>query len=235
MSPQEYSPMGDLVSNSPVTVSIGRLLGYWLFISLLMTGLFFVFTVFVGMLTGNVLLQGALTIVGLFLPLGIFLLGRYNFSRLLYGFSEGGYENYLEWFSPLVSYLENNNYSTINNQFNWYLGYLAIAIVLVGVTIYLYKLRHAEAAGETLAASWIRWIFKYGVAVSAALTGGVYVSSFNENNLQLLYIGYIIGALLGYCISDMIAYKSFHFYKRWRGMVYLMKKLLRVRCLPRPM
>lgn len=217
-TPQVYSPMGELISDPQTTVSIWQILGRWFFISLLMTGLFFIFTVFVGMLTGNVLLQAALTFIGLFLPLGFYLLGKYNLSRLLYGFSQNGNDNNIEWLSPVVSYL-NNGYRSMNDHINWYLGYLVIAIVIIGLTVYLYKWRNAEAAGETLAAGWIRWIFKYGVAVSAALTGGVYFSSFNENSPQLLFIGHFIGAVLGYCISDMIAYKSFHFYKRWRGMV----------------
>ncbi|MDT3701248.1 MAG: DUF6449 domain-containing protein [Thermincola sp.] len=215
---QVYSPMGALVTDLPTGHSVWQILGYWFFLSLLMTGLFLIFTVFVGMLTGNVLLQGALTIIGLFLPLGVYLLGEYNLSRLLYGFSRDNLDNSIIWLSPLVRYFENNNYNFMD-QINWYFAYLGVTVLLGGVTIYLYKLRHAEAAGETLAAAWIRWVFKYGVAVCAAMTGGLYFSSFNENSPQLLYIGYFIGALLGYCISDMIAYKSFHFYKRWKGMV----------------
>jgi len=57
------------------------------------------------------------------------------------------------------------------------------------------------------------------VAACAALTGGVYFSTLNENSLGVLYLGYFIGAVLGYVIADMIAYKSFHFYKRWKGML----------------
>lgn len=217
-NPQAYGPMGELWSDPSITVSVWQIMGYWLFLSLLMTAFFLIFTVFVGMLTGNVLLQGALTFIGLFLPLGLYLLVKENFSRLLYGFPRDMNNNIVQWLSPLVQYLDNYAFGFASNQIKWYLAYLAAAILLAGLSIYLYKIRPAEAAGETLAAGWIRWIFKYGVALCAALTGGLYIGLLNENNPRLLYFGYIVGGLLGYCISDMIAYKSFHFYKRWRGL-----------------
>jgi ABC-2 type transport system permease protein len=213
-----YGPMGELLTNPTVTVSVWQIIGYYLFLSFLMTAFFFIFTVFVGMLTGNVLLQGALTFIGLFLPLGVYMLVQENFSRLLYGFPREMNNKIMQWLSPLVNYVDNRTYGFIADQIKWYLVYLAAAVILAGMSIYLYKVRHAEAAGETLASGWIRWIFKYGVALCAALTGGLYFGSLNENNPGLLYAGYIVGGLLGYCISDMIAYKSFYFYKRWKGL-----------------
>lgn len=217
-NPQVHGPMGDLLSDPSITVSLWQIIGYWLYLSFLMTAFFLIFTVFVGMLTGNVLLQAALTFIGLFLPLGLYLLMKENFSRILYGFPRDINNKILQWLSPLVNYMDNNTFGFASNQIKWYLVYLAVAILLIAISIYLYRMRHAEAAGETLAAGWIRWVFKYGVALCAALTGGLYFGSFNENNPGLLYLGYVIGGLLGYCISDMIAYKSFHFYKRWKGL-----------------
>lgn len=219
-NPNQYGiPMDQVNANLPITVAVGKLLGYWLFLSLLMTGLFFIFTVFVGMLTGNVLLQGALTFIGLFLPLGLYLLIKFNMERLLYGYARSFNDRNIEWLSPPVSYLNEQNFRFLFGSWKYYIWYLAVALLLCGISIYLYKKRHAEAAGETLAAGWIRWIFKYGVAACAALTGGLYFSTFNENSAGVLYLGYFIGAALGYAIADMIAYKSFHFYKRWKGML----------------
>lgn len=217
-NPQVYGFMGELLNNTPITVSIGEILGFLIFLSLLMTGLFFIFTVFIGMLTGNVLLQGVLTFIGLFLPLGIYLLVNENLAKLLYGFPRDLNNKITQWSSPVVNYLETTNYGFTAGQIKWYLGYLAVAVILTGISIYLYKQRHAEAAGETLAAAWIRWVFKYGVALCAALVGGIYFSALNEDSTGVLYLGYFLGAFLGYSISDMIAYKSFHFYKRWKGM-----------------
>ena len=174
-----------------------------------MTGLFYIFTVFIGMLTGNVLLQGALTFIGLFLPLGLYVLIKYNLWKLLYGFSKDIDGRTVEWLSPLISYLNEQNYRLLFKVSTWYFWYFVAAIILCGVSIYFYKIRHAEAAGETLAAEWIRRTFKYGVATSAALTGGLYLSTLNENSAGVLYLGYFIGAVLGYIIADMIAYNAY--------------------------
>ncbi|ADG80915.1 DUF6449 domain-containing protein [Thermincola potens] len=217
--PNVYGPaMEQMNSNGPNIIPVWQVMAYWLFLNLLMTGLFYVFTVFIGMLTGNVLLQGALTFIGLFLPLGLYLLIKFNLWKLLYGFPREINGRNIEWLSPLVSYLNNQNYRLLFTDMTWYVWYLVIAVLLCVISIYLYKRRPAEAAGETLAADWIRWIFKYGVAVCAALTGGLYFSSLNERSIGVLYLGYFIGAVLGYIVADMIAYKSFHFYKRWKGM-----------------
>lgn len=219
-NPYGYSQGMEMINNNgPTIVPVWQVVGYWLFLSILMTGLFYIFTVFIGMLTGNVLLQGALTFIGLFLPLGLYVLIKYNLWKLLYGFSKDIDGRTVEWLSPLISYLNEQNYRLLFKVSTWYFWYFVAAIILCGVSIYFYKIRHAEAAGETLAAEWIRRTFKYGVATSAALTGGLYLSTLNENSAGVLYLGYFIGAVLGYIIADMIAYKSFHFYKRWKGML----------------
>lgn len=218
-NPQVFYSLMDPVNNGPNNIPVGQMMAFWLFLNLLMTGLFYVFTVFVGMLTGNVLLQGALTFIGLFLPLGLYVLLKFNLWRLWYGFPRDINNREIEWLSPIFSYLNDQSFRLLFKASTWYMWYLAAAVLFGGLSIYLYKKRHAEAAGETLAAGWIRWVFKYGVAACAALTGGLYFSTLNENSLGVLYLGYFIGAVLGYVIADMIAYKSFHFYKRWKGML----------------
>ena len=218
--PQVNSSVTDMVNSYRLTtVPVWQIVSFSLIISLLMTGLFYIFTVFIGMLTGNVLLQGALTFIGLFLPMGLYVIVKLNLAKLLYGFSGGISDRILEWLSPIVNYLNNQNYMFLFKTWTWYMWYFGTAVLLCGASIYLYKIRHAEAAGETLAGGWMRWIFKYGVAICAALTSGLYFSGFNENYPWILYLGYFIGGLLGYIIADMIAYKSFHFYQRWKGMV----------------
>ncbi|HEX3032241.1 MAG TPA: DUF6449 domain-containing protein [Bacillota bacterium] len=208
---------GPEIAPTPAALTpVWQIMAFWIFFNLLMTGMFLVITVGVGMLTGNAILQGALTLIGMFLPLGLYLLVNENLSRLLYGFPRAN-ESGIEWYSPLVSYLTDINYRTLFDNAKWYGIYLAVTVALIALSIYLYKNRRAEAAGETLAADWIRWIFKYGVAFCAAITGGLYFASFNLEGRVSLYIGYAVGALMGYIVADMIAHKSFHFYRRWKG------------------
>lgn len=204
------------VNSGPVIVSLLQALTNWLLLSLLMASFCYIFTVFIGMLTGSILLQGALTFIGFFLPTGVYVLMKENFGRLLYGYPKGISQNTAEYLSPVMGYLDQQGFlSPVSGMYLWY---LAAVLIICGVSIYLYKTRHVEAAGETLAAEWIRQVFKYGAAICAALVGGVYFSALNDTNTGL-YLGYFIGAVLGYIIADMIAYKSFHFYERWKGMV----------------
>lgn len=217
-NPNIYNPAMDMVNtNIPKTISAWQVIVNLFSLNLLMTGLFFSFTVFVGMFTGNVLLQGALTLIGLVLPLGIYVLVKYNLWELLYGYSRDFNDRDLAQLSPLVSYLDNSFNRFMFKEIIWYV-WLIITLILCGLSIFLYKKRPAEAAGETLAAEWIRRLFKYGVTSCAALTGGSYFSTMNEDSLGALYLGYLVGSVLGYIVADMVAYKSFHFYKRWKGM-----------------
>ncbi|GAW30657.1 DUF6449 domain-containing protein [Carboxydocella sp. JDF658] len=215
-----YDPAMEMVNaNLTNAVPVGKLVAFWLFLNLLMTGLFYIFTVFVGMLTGNVLLQGALTFIGLILPLGLYLLIKFNLWKLLYGFPRDIDESTVLWLSPLVRYLDYQSYQLLFKSQAGYIWYGVAAVLFCLISLFLYRKRHVEAAGETLAAGWIRRVFIYGVATCATLTGGLYFSTLNESSTGALYLGYFIGGVLGYSIADMIAYKSFHFYRRWKGMV----------------
>ncbi len=214
-----HGPYGEPINAGQPGIPVGQLLAHWLLLSLFMTALFYIFTVFVGMLTGNVLLQGALTLIGLVLPLGLYILVKYNLWKLLYGFPRDLNERATLWLSPLVKYLDIQDYRLLFKSPAGHLWYLAAAVFFCLAGLYLYRQRHVEAAGETLAAGWIRHLFKYGVAACAALTGGVYFSTFSDNSPAAMYLGYIIGGALGYIIADMIAYKSFQFYKRWKGLL----------------
>lgn len=64
---------GMVTQYGPVVTPLFPVFSYWFFRSLLMVSLFYVFTVFVGMFTGNILLQGLLTGIGMVLPLGVLL------------------------------------------------------------------------------------------------------------------------------------------------------------------
>lgn len=201
-------------------ISLPEAFGWWLFITLLMTVLFYVFTVFVGMFTGNVLLQGVLSYIGLFLPLGMYALIKLNLALLVYGFPETMDESYTEWLSPLAAYTSITT-SSYSDNYGLYLSiYIFVVLLLSLGALIMYKWRKAEVAGDTLAADWIRFVFKYGVAFCTALTIGLYFIAMVNNNAEtILYPGYLAGAVLGYIIADMIAHKSFRFYERWKGLV----------------
>ena len=200
-----------------VAIGIGHAMLIWLCLILVMTLLFYTFTIFVGMFTGNILLQAVLTSIGLFLPLAAYYLIEYSLGKMIYGFVDA-HPAYIDSLSPIVGYVSLISEHSKNSK--WIiLAYFIAAIILLVGGICVYARRQAEAAGETLAASWVRGVFKYGVSVCAALTGGVYFGVQFSTNPLALYLGFALGGLLGYIISDMVAYKTFRFYERWKALV----------------
>ena len=83
-----------------------------------------------------------------------------------------------------------------------------LTIILYGVSLYLYKKRKTESASEAIAFSKLRTIFKYGVTFCTMLFGGVYFSAVQSNSFIWMIFGYIIGAIIGYYIAEMVLQKT---------------------------
>jgi ABC-2 type transport system permease protein len=205
-------------TNVTNTISLSHAFIYWLGISLLMLVFFLVFSIFCGMFTGNFIMQAALTLLGMFLPLIIYSIVQANLWKLLYGYSPNWGDEKLTWFSPLVTYFQQTSQPQ-GNMTAFFICYIGITLAMIVASIILLRCRKAEATGDTLAAEWMRNLFKFGVATCSALTLGIYFGALYESNDWVLYVGYLGGALLGLIIADMVAYKSFRFFEHWRGMV----------------
>jgi len=215
----EATEAGAYVTTSVThTISISQAFIYWLGISLLMLIFFLVFSIFCGMFTGNFIMQAALTLLGMFLPLIIYSIVQANLWKLLYGYSPNWGDDKLTWFSPLVTYFQQTSQPQ-GSMTAFFICYIGITLAMVAASIMLLRSRKAEATGETLAAEWMRNLFKYGVATCSALTLGIYFGALYESSDWVLYVGYLGGALFGLVVADMVAYKSFRFFEHWRGMI----------------
>ncbi|WP_080845857.1 DUF6449 domain-containing protein [Cytobacillus gottheilii] len=177
----------------------------WFLIMLLFHILFFLMGVFIGTISGISAVQGALTYIGLLLPLGMLMLITINLSYFLTGFSADYIlDTKLESFSPLVlfsqiSYIEVNPFELIL--------YCLAAVCLYVLALYSYKHRPIEAVSHALVFPFLKPVFKYGVTFCMMLLSGLYFGEIQEMTSWLV-AGYILGAIVGYLIAEMVLQKS---------------------------
>lgn len=189
----------------------------WAGTTIIINLLLFMAGVFVAMVTGISVVQGVLTYIFLLFPVGMFLLLFSNLNQLLFGFPGDYYLNRnLEELSPLtyVSVIDEKRL-----QGKEILLYAVLTIILYGVSLYLYKKRKTESASEAIAFSKLRAIFKYGVTFCMMLLGGVYFSAIQSNSFIWMIVGYIIGAVVGYYIAEMVLQKTWRVFAKVKGLL----------------
>lgn len=188
----------------------------WLGICLLMNLVFFLSTVAVGMFTGLTTLQGLLTYILLLVPTGLSILLLHNLSMYVHGFPYDLYTINLEKFSPLLRLPSSGIILLSTGELIFYF-LLCIALYFIGR--YFYQQRKVESAGDAITFAVLRPIFKYSVTFCTMLLLG---SCFHDTqeNIIWIYFGYLLGAGLGYFLTEILLEKSidvFH-WQRAKGL-----------------
>ena len=112
-------------------------------------------------------------------------------------------------------------------NFRYVVLYALTGIVFAVIALLLYRKRKSEATGSTVAVTWLRPVFKYGVALCSAFSFGQLLSYFvfelTESNYET---GALVGTiacmvfagLLGDYAAEMLLKKSFRVFKSaWKG------------------
>jgi len=188
----------------------------WFFITLLLNFTVFLMTVFTGMISGVSFVQAMLSLIFLFLPLGLTGLVLATLDRILFGFVADNtiLENFAMNVIPLTNGFNGGNTDPL--LIIWYLMLLAI---LFFASRFLYIKRNLENATDPIAFNILKPLFKYGFTFCTMILGGLYFSEMAKDNQIWLYFGFFIGALLGYIISEMIVQKSIWVFNRLIGLV----------------
>ena len=235
-----------------------RVTGLMLLSLLLPTLFFYSFGVFCMMFTGQILAAPVFYGVLNILVVGVEMLVRGFAGNFLYGWP-GSVDPALTVFSPIVRLIENGVRASTSVYtraadgglsltdtgrlhligLDWLLIYAAVGLVFAALGLLVYKKRHSEATGTTVAIYWARPVFQYGVAFCAALALGqlIYELFFGQyrSNGEYSLPGTIAcmaaAGLIGYFAAEMLLKKSFRVLKTgWRGAVVVTGVLVALGC-----
>lgn len=96
--------------------------------------------------------------------------------------------------------------------------YAALGVALAFVSLYVYRRKHVETAGDVVAVAVVRPLFKYGVSFCSGLAFGMFTAAFfNWTELPILIPCILVWAVAGYFAAEMLLKKSFRVFKAWRG------------------
>ncbi|MDR7001242.1 DUF6449 domain-containing protein [Neobacillus niacini] len=194
----------------------------WAGTTILFDLLLFTAGMFIAMMTGLSVVQAVLTYIFVLFPVGITILVFSNLKILLYGFpSDYLLNRNLENMSPITMAA---SFNTKTLDWKYVVIYLLFSILLYGLSLFFYKKRKLEAASEAIAIVNLRLVFKYGVTICVMLLGGMYfteVQNYQNSNTGWTIFGYVIGAVFGYFIAEMVLQKTWRVFsrKRLKGLV----------------
>ncbi|WP_026573609.1 DUF6449 domain-containing protein [Bacillus sp. UNC438CL73TsuS30] len=191
----------------------------WAGTTILFDLLLYIAGVFIAMMTGISAVQAVLTYVFVLFPVGITVLVCSNLKILLYGFPSDYLLNRdLEKMSPITTAITLNN---ADLKWEYVVIYLLLSVVLYGLALFFYKKRKLETVSEAIAIVRLRSVFKYGVTICVMFLGGVYFSEVQIANTGWIIFGYVIGAVIGYFIAEMVLQKTWRVFSlsRLKGLV----------------
>ena len=220
-----------------------RVMGLSLLALALPTLFFYSFAVLCMMFTGQILaapvFYGVLNVV----VVSMEVLVRAFAGNFLYGWAESDTPA-LTAFSPIVELLETvragwSEETPVVSGLDWLGVYAAAGLVFAALGLLVYKKRHSETTGTTVAIYWARPVFQYGVAFCAALALGqlayyLFFGQYRANGAYSLagsLACMALAGLLGYFAAEMLLQKSFRVLRSgWRGAFAVTAALIALGC-----
>lgn len=204
------------------------------FLSMSLMGLFFFsFAVFCAMFTGHLLALPVFYGILNFLVMGLTYLLQLLADNLVFGFTFSFFpEKPVFWFTPIANLMRSVYYDDRGDGagplqgFGCILIYAAVGVGLTLLALAVYRRRHIETAGDVVSVPWVRPLFKYGVAICAALSLGTGLCALIFGGLSpspWRLLGFLVfWGLAGYFGAEMLLRKSFRVFRRsWKGAVAL--------------
>ena len=225
----------------------------WLVVSSLLGLFFYSFAVFCAMFTGHILALPAFYVVLNGLAAGLAVLFGQMAHEFLFGFDGASWLTGLaSWLSPVLqlsacrvvfpAVTDAAGYSVADEASAYFtgLGYVAlyalVGVALAAVALAVYRRRQLETAGDVVSVSWVRPVFKYGVAFCAAVALGETLYSLFSALLPRGAWGLLLMLLLwgaaGYFVAEMLLRKKFWVFRgSWKGCAVLLCCLAAAMCL----
>jgi ABC-2 type transport system permease protein len=154
---------------------------------------------------------------------------------------ERSYQGVVEFLSPVMYLTRSLNvdteYAQITNAGGWgesvltsvtlVNGWMIAVYALAGVALLafawaLYRRRRSESAADVVAVGWMKPVFRYGVALCAALAGGMALYGLffdiSRANPVPMAVCMALAGLVGYYIASMLLAKSLRVFRgTWKG------------------
>ena len=194
---------------------------------------------FCAMITGHLIALPVFYFIGHFLAVALeFLVATFS-TNFIFGYT-GPSSLSLDFLSPTVyiyrRFIAEYHFDEALMQGSytleglWVVGvYALVGLALLLAAYALYRVRRSECAGDVVAYRCLKPIFRYGVALCTALTGGqllyeiVWHPTFQTGNYyQMLPMAVcmIAAGLVGYFVASMLLEKTPRVFRRsWPGML----------------
>ncbi len=221
-----------------------RICGLALLGMLLPTVFFFSFGMFCMVFAGQILAAPVFYFVLNVLVAGVELLLRTFAGNFLYGWTDSG-DAALGVLSPIYPLLAGDISTRMQEGvlrirgLGLLFAYDAAGLAFTALGLLVYRRRHSEATGSTVAVGWARPVFKYGVAFCAALSVGqlfyyLFFGQFRDGgdaSLPGTLACMAAAGLLGYFGAEMLLRKSVRVWaSAWRGAAVVAAVLVVVGC-----
>lgn len=190
-----------------------------------LTFIFFTIAVFSAMLAGNTvavpviygiihcLSYGVLLLLNVFIQYFLFGIEGVNFD-LLYKFSPIGY--FYESLTRIQATDTLTKASQISLNVSGLFWYAVVALILLLLSLILYKKRSLECAGDILAYKKTSILFQILFAAGTGLIGMALTTQFFDNgsvSTVILILSFVIGSVFGFLGSRMLIFKRFFVFK----------------------
>lgn len=187
----------------------------WCITVSILTLFLFCFSVFVGICTGQSILQGIIVYILLILPAVLISLGNSHLAMYLYGYANANVrflDSKSQMWSPFVHIMYYFTGKPYTNTELWIYGVLSL--LFIGLSYLLYRKRNTEKAGQAIAFGYFNPLFKAGVMLCAMLISGTYFAQMKQQQIGWVIGGYAIGAIIGYIAAEMIIRKTWQIMTR---------------------
>lgn len=182
---------------------------------------FFSFAAFCAMFTGHILALPAFYGILNMLAAGLWFLVDALMNEFYYGYAGvPGALTVVEYLTPA---------DILTQAVRWWpedglnypgtvAAYAAVGVALALFSLYVYRRRHVETAGDVVAVAVVRPLFKYGVSFCAGLAFGMFTAAFfGWSDLPILIPCILVWTVVGYFAAEMLLKKSFRVFKAWKG------------------
>ncbi|MEG1999766.1 MAG: hypothetical protein RR053_00030 [Evtepia sp.] len=196
---------------------------------------FFSFATLTAFITGSLLALPCLFAIFNGVVLGMVLILGQTFQCFVYGYPDvvsGWMERIAVWGTPMFllmrkvrvdSTMVESGSAAMVQGIPIVVGLALVGLMMAAVALLLYRKRKLELAGEVVAVSWIRPIFKYCVAICGGIAvGNLFYAMFQVSSIWLMLCLILLWTAVFYFAAQMLLSKSFAvFHKSWKGCVIL--------------